>query len=231
MRVIFLGFNNVLNNKETFERLEKIYFDKHIPEEEYIDYRCLANLKLIVQATDAKIVFTSESIFLPTLEEPIYKAFKDIGLEIYDKIHQEQRDKGIERWLKNNRINSYVIINDERHPKLQKFDENFIGTSYKEGLTIEKAREAIKILLREGLEERVQENIYHTIEIKVDGKETYKIVFLRKGIEEIATTFNLVMSWMDEAELFGTYSFPEVESFYTYQVVRYNNTLYIQGVK
>lgn len=194
MRVIFLGFNNVLNNKETFEILEEIYYDRYIPEEEYIDYRLLANLKTIVEATDAKIVFISESIFLPTFEEPIYKAFKDIGLEIYDKIstHQEQRDKGIERWLKNNRINSYVIINDERHPKLQKFDENFIGTSYKEGLTIEKAREAIKILLREGLEERVQENTSHIIEIKVDGKETYKVVFLRKGIEEIATKFNLV---------------------------------------
>lgn len=77
----------------------------------------------------------------------------------------------------------------------------------------------------------LKENTYRTIKIEVDGKREYKIIFLNKGIEEVGKMYNKVVDWMGEEDILVTTLrdyFPEI--FYTYQVVKRDDTLYIQGV-
>lgn len=150
IKVIFLDIDGVLNNREFYtkrsqdERVNKL---SH-PLDEF-DPDCVERMNQIVEATNAKVVISSDWRFTIGIEN----IFKEVGLnfEIYGKTPYRYglRYEEIHEWLdKHTEVEDYVIIDDIEFQNFKSEGERFIHTNDEYGLTECKKREIIKVLTK-----------------------------------------------------------------------------------
>jgi hypothetical protein len=147
-KIIFLDIDGVLNvNFPSHDEYGRV-FHPHFVE----------NLRYIIEKTQAKIVISSTWRFsgLVIMKEMWEK--RNLPGEVIDitpHIDICKRGEEIEYWLKNNEVDSYVIVDDD-NDMLESQQENFIKTSGNishedninngMGLTLKCAEKAINIL-------------------------------------------------------------------------------------
>jgi len=109
---------------------------------------CIKQLKRIIEETGAKIVVSSTWRLLPRTLDILKRKLKYRGLYIYDVTPVSGiRGKEIEEWLDTHSdIDNYVILDDDTD-MLDSQLSHFVKTSMLDGLTEEKATQAINILL------------------------------------------------------------------------------------
>lgn len=150
MKVIFLDVDGVLNSGEGLKQhINKNGFNG-ILEYSKIEDKPLKLLQEIIEKTSAKIVMSSSWKNSKRLYEKSERRLRDCGMEIYDitpSIGIENR-KGyeIKRWLDDNEVENFVILDDEADMYLYADSKQFIRTTYKHGLTEELKNRAIEVL-------------------------------------------------------------------------------------
>lgn len=150
MKVIFLDVDGVLNSGEGLKQhINKNGFNG-ILEYSKIEDKPLKLLQEIIEKTSAKIVLSSSWKNSKRLYEKLERRLRDCGMEICDitpSIGIENR-KGyeIKRWLDNNEVENFVILDDEADMYLYTDSKQFIRTTYKHGLTEELKNRAIEVL-------------------------------------------------------------------------------------
>lgn len=127
-----------------------------------VEDRPLKLLKEIIDKTSAKIVVSSswkigccksgkESIFGDRLYSKLEKRLKDYDMSIYDITPSldsgTQRGDEIRKWLSENLVDNFIILDDDSDMCEFTNTENFIHTTYKHGLTEELKNNAINILM------------------------------------------------------------------------------------
>ena len=152
-KIIFLDVNGVL---DSFENTEKMRAESS---DHYFDEKCLQNLAVLVSATDAYLVITSEwrhnkelrnrlleKLAMYNLDTRVvgdtpqvegvrtFSSYIDRGLEIQDYLYQNPCD-------------SFVILDDIIW-NLNRFKDNLVLTHPRYGLTEEDVEKAINILNR-----------------------------------------------------------------------------------
>lgn len=162
MKIIFLDIDGVLNSDNWFQTLEDRGESLESLESDF-DPEAVKNLQHIIDKTGAKIVLSSCWRLTKTVEE-LQKLFNKIGL-ICDVIGKTERLKGnfdiprgseIRKYLRDNfhfppydfqetKLENYIIIDDDSDMLLEQKD-NFVQTSWREGLTRDKAIECLTIL-------------------------------------------------------------------------------------
>ena len=172
MKIIFLDIDGVLNS----EKWHKERFDKKLyPNlENYplceFDPLTIEQLNLLTDKTNAKIVISSTWRMGRTIDE-LKKLFEEVGIKgeiigvtphlTFSDGHGVDRGNEIKRWIdlncirwwdkmlsqkeKDITLESYVILDDDPDMLLEQKD-NFVRTSWRDGLTALHTRKAIKIL-------------------------------------------------------------------------------------
>lgn len=127
-----------------------------------VEDRPLKLLREIVEDTDAKIVVSSswrigccrsgkESIFGGKLYNKLEKRLNEHGMSIYDITPSlgsgTQRGDEIRKWLSENPVDNFIILDDDSDMCEFTNTENFIHTTYKHGLTEKLKNKAINILM------------------------------------------------------------------------------------
>lgn len=161
MKVIFLDIDGVLNCATT---------EDHAPGGAIgIERRCVKALRLIVEATGAKIVLTStwKSEWSPYWErcspDMVYlmRELAKEGLTIFSKTEDDikHRGKGIDDWLRcfgpdvGSNVTDWVVLDDEVFIDFLQYPDivpRLVQTSFGgDGLTEELAARAIRILIGE----------------------------------------------------------------------------------
>jgi hypothetical protein len=113
MKVIFLDVDGVLNNSNTKEHSPEGFIG--------IDEEALNRLKNIVDKTEAIIILTSTWKLKPDSDDYLYLRSRlySVGLKIkgrtYDKKGSYYRGKGINSYLSNNKVEEFVILDDEMY--------------------------------------------------------------------------------------------------------------------
>ena len=156
MKLLFLDIDGVLNNENTKSTAPSGCAG--------IDDRLVVNLAHIIEATDARIVLTSdwkiewESFDIYCSEDAKYlnRKLKRQGLRISSKTYDdhvydrffEDRGNGIHKFLdKLQNVESFVVIDDHTFADFDdEIIEHLVLTDYKTGLTESDAEKAIKKL-------------------------------------------------------------------------------------
>ena len=162
MKIIFLDIDGVLNCQNflinRYQEVIKFNSNCNIKNEKLkhtkiqlmdIDYKKLRLLKEIIDITNSKIVIISSWKSLVTFSY-IKQILIALGIPIIDVTNDNlfNRGEGIKRYLLENEITNYIIIDDEI---FDDYDEillsRLIKTNfYEEGLTEEHKNKAIKLL-------------------------------------------------------------------------------------
>lgn len=160
-KIIFLDIDGVLNSNKYFSSRE--YYYKEHKKIEYtledtikrqlydIDMNKLELLLKVVKITTAKIVITSSWRRL-SIYPYIKKYLIEVGLPIIGETPYIEGNRGeeIRYYLKNNKVDSFVILDDEIFKDFNELINNLVKTSfYEEGLTIDSCNEIIKRLKKE----------------------------------------------------------------------------------
>ena len=160
-KIIFLDIDGVLNSNKYFSSRE--YYYKEHKKIEYtledtikrqlydIDMNKLELLLKVVKITTTKIVITSSWRRL-SIYPYIKKYLIEVGLPIIGETPyiEGNRGKEIRYYLKNNKVDSFVILDDEIFKDFNELINNLVKTSfYEEGLTIDSCNEIIKRLKKE----------------------------------------------------------------------------------
>lgn len=150
MKVIFLDVDGVLNSGEGLKQHINNNGFNGLLEYSEIEDKPLKLLQEIIEKTSAKIVVSSSWKNNKRLYEKLERRMKDCGMEIYDitpSIGIENR-KGyeIKRWLDNNEVENFVILDDESDMCEYTDSGQFIHTAHKHGLTEELKDKAIEVL-------------------------------------------------------------------------------------
>lgn len=150
MKVIFLDVDGVLNSDEYFDRIEKLNEYGILRE---IDIDKLLLVKRLVLETDAKIILTSSWRY--TKNGTLLRALlQDYGIDT-DLTPQINNNRGeeIRKWLMENKVEDYVIVDDEVHSTFDKDNldrlikiSNGNGINFGEGLQEKDVEEIIKRL-------------------------------------------------------------------------------------
>lgn len=101
-KVIFLDLDGVLNNLK--------YLKEHLGDLIPLDPKRIGFLKEIIRRTQAKVVLTSSWRFNPELDDFFSKA--GIGIE-RTRFLNEDREKEILTYVRENQISSFIILDDE----------------------------------------------------------------------------------------------------------------------
>ena len=136
MKVVFLDIDGVLNDAVTTEDLMDDLLKK-----DHLD--CL---KMIIDATGAKIVLSSTWRLFSGARNDVKNALRTVGLEFIDKT-KELRDRAseVQEWLSRHPdVEQFVILDDEELS--EKFPNNLVQTTFYHGLLPEHYEKAIKIL-------------------------------------------------------------------------------------
>lgn len=160
-KIIFLDIDGVLNSNKYFSSRE--YYYKEHKKIEYtledtikrqlydIDMNKLELLLKVVKITTTKIVITSSWRRL-SIYPYIKKYLIEVGLPIIGETPYIEGNRGeeIRYYLKNNKVDSFVILDDEIFKDFNELINNLVKTSfYEEGLTIDSCNEIIKRLKKE----------------------------------------------------------------------------------
>lgn len=172
MKIIFLDIDGVLNSEKWYkERFDKKLYPnlEGYPLCEF-DPLTIEQLNLLTDKTNAKIVISSTWRMGRTIDE-LKKLFEEVGIKgeiigitphlTFSDGHGVDRGNEIKRWIdlncirwwdkifdekeKNITLESYVILDDDPDMLLEQKD-NFVRTSWRDGLTALHTRKAIKIL-------------------------------------------------------------------------------------
>lgn len=151
MRVIFLDIDGVLNSENFRWRVikEENYDPFDIDE---LDKKAVCRLKKIVRETNAKIILSSSWRWDKNSYEEVKQQLGAQGLEIFDSTildvcYTMSRTAEIQLYLDTHpEIKEYVILDDDII--LEPLSNNWVKCLFAEGLTAEKAAEAIEILNR-----------------------------------------------------------------------------------
>lgn len=184
-RIIFLDIDGVLNTKSYRESPDVDYYNDFIS-----DYN-MRFLKHIVMTTDAKICLTSiwrtywspSKLQFDKSGEYINRIFERYALEIYDKTPalNNDRDAEITAWLEDNsHVNSYVIIDDFDFKWSDCNRKHLVKTDDENGLSEEKVKEAIQILLGDYTEMRYVDKEWAEVCAIIEdavGKDIFGIYF------------------------------------------------------
>ncbi len=149
MKVVFLDFDGVLNSSAYVRRCGRCGVILQ-PEK-------LALLQKLIAATDAKIVLSTSwrEHWSPVEEQcnalgqEINRAFRQYGLEIYDKIpHRVRgREKNMRSWLRDYLGVTHFVVLDDLLLGAPFLREHFVKTSdWLGGLCEEDVEKAIRIL-------------------------------------------------------------------------------------
>lgn len=150
MSFFLILIDGVLNNDQTEVRTKNGF--------DFVDEPLLKRLKHIVDATDAKIVLSSDWRFDRLSNNPsdyneLKEALEKNGTPIYAHTGNMMLKRGSEiiKWLENWRgepINNFVILDDMPATEFNftKLQGHFVHTNYRIGLTHDNAAEAIAIL-------------------------------------------------------------------------------------
>lgn len=164
MKVIFLDIDGVLNTGiyaihyfdicKHFGLSRKGAKDlRHGLRDEFgshFDNRCVQLLEYIIEETGAKIVISStwrgsgEEV-MKSLWEKRKLPGEVIGITPF--LNNSDRGYEIERWLKYNEVDNYVIIDDDSD-MLPEQSDSFVQTDGEYGLTLKDANKVIDILNR-----------------------------------------------------------------------------------
>ena len=119
--------------------------------EDMLDERAIVQLKKIVEATDAEIVLSSSWRWYKDTRDKVHYQLQRKGIDFVDTTPREiditmTRGAEIKTWLDEHpEVDQFVILDDE-DLKLKEYLPNHVRTTFKYGLTREKAAQAIKIL-------------------------------------------------------------------------------------
>ena len=162
MKIIFLDVDHVLNS---INKLSEVYQKTGKPHSSYaypFDEKCLQNLKLIVQETDAKIIVTStwrkEELGRTTLLR-VLKEYEldDLVIGYTPILSGKAREYEINQFLSVlSEVPNFVILdNDSDMGELTPF---LVKTNWRVGLTYENAQEAIKKIKAIHLQNQIEVN-------------------------------------------------------------------------
>lgn len=147
MKVVFLDVDGVLNSDAFADyMLSEKNFD--IFREDTLDPRAIVQLKKIIEATGAKIVLSSSWRYEEETRNAVRRQLQEKGLDFVDTTTLQtditlSRGKEIDLYLREHpEIEEYVILDDDYADSMP----HHVKTTFKYGLTREKAEEAIKIL-------------------------------------------------------------------------------------
>lgn len=145
MKVIFLDFDGVLNNNSYFlDSKEKAPF--------FLQDEKMILLKQIVDTTNAKIVLSTSWREIWNSDLDISLKLKDyfnsFDLSVYDvtKNINYNRPLEISTWLKENNVNSYVILDDIANPWYEHVNNVVVTNKEFNGLSQDDVNKAIDIL-------------------------------------------------------------------------------------
>ena len=120
-------------------------------QEDILDVRAICQLRRIVETTNAEIVLSSSWRWYKEEKEPINKQLQAKNIDFIDITPTEisfkmDKTSEINAWLNNHsEIENFVILDDEQI-KDEKLIPHWVKTTFKHGLTREKAEQAIKVL-------------------------------------------------------------------------------------
>lgn len=120
-------------------------------QEDILDVRAICQLRRIVETTNAEIVLSSSWRWYKEEKETIHKQLQAKNVDFIDITPTEisfkmDKTSEINAWLNNHsEIENFVILDDEQI-KDEKLIPHWVKTTFKHGLTREKAEQAIKVL-------------------------------------------------------------------------------------
>ena len=120
-------------------------------QEDILDERAICQLRRIVETTGAEIVLSSSWRWYKEQRNTIHKQLKRKNIDFIDTTPIEitvkmSRADEINAWLeKHPEIDNYVILDDEEIKDIELIP-HWVKTTFKHGLTRDKAEQAIKIL-------------------------------------------------------------------------------------
>lgn len=120
-------------------------------QEDILDERAICQLRRIVETTGAEIVLASSWRWYKEQRNTVHKQLKRKNIDFIDTTPIEitikmSRADEINAWLKKHpEIDNYVILDDEEIKDI-KLIPHLVKTTFKHGLTRDKAEQAIKIL-------------------------------------------------------------------------------------
>lgn len=120
-------------------------------QEDILDERAICQLRRIVETTGAEIVLSSSWRWYKEQRNTVHKQLKRKNIDFIDTTPIEitikmSRADEINAWLeKHPEIDNYVILDDEEIKDI-KLIPHLVKTTFKHGLTRDKAEQAIKIL-------------------------------------------------------------------------------------
>ncbi len=157
MKYLFLDIDGVLNHNEWYGSSQMAAYIKTTTrwEQECFDPDCVQRVNKILKETGAELVVSSSWRGDPELSE----IFESVGLptnylvtplvDVSTWEYYDTRGEEIEAFLKNNPCENYVILDDDTDFTEEQLKNHFIRCSNEDGLTEEKANQAIKILNNE----------------------------------------------------------------------------------
>lgn len=141
MKVLILDVDGVLNNSNTPDRFEGCLG---------LDEDKLILLRNIVEKTACKIVLSSSWRHYENFKEYLLKQSQlreqFIGDTEEDYNRYKNRGEEIQAWLDVNKVDTFVILDDDHLEHLKGFGKNFVQTNEDVGLTKEIAERCIKLL-------------------------------------------------------------------------------------
>lgn len=120
-------------------------------QEDILDERAICQLRRIVETTGAEIILSSSWRWYKDQRNTVHKQLKRKNIDFIDTTPIEitikmSRADEINAWLKKHpEIDNYVILDDEEIKDI-KLIPHLVKTTFKHGLTRDKAEQAIKIL-------------------------------------------------------------------------------------
>ena len=149
-KIIFLDIDGVLNS-DAYADYMLTEENVDIFNEDMLDERAIVQLKKIVEATGAEIVLSSSWRWYKDTRDKVHYQLRQKGIDFVDTTPREiditmTRGAEIKAWLDDHpEVEQFVILDDD-DLRLKEYLPNHVRTTFKYGLTREKAAQAIKIL-------------------------------------------------------------------------------------
>lgn len=149
MNIVFLDVDGVLNSQNKLIKLYNKTGKPHSGNNFPFDEKCLENLKILVEETNAKIVITSTWRKYERDMKILIDKFKEYDLDKhvigYTPVLFTSREEEIKEYLDDLEVTcNFVIIDDIRNMGI--LNDKLVVTSSQTGFTEENMKKAIKIL-------------------------------------------------------------------------------------
>jgi hypothetical protein len=149
-KIVFLDIDGVLNS-DAFADYMLMEDNVDIFNEDMLDERAILQLKKIVESAKAEIVLSSSWRWYKETRDKVHYQLRQKGIDFVDTTPLEinttlSRGVEIKTWLDEHpEVEGFVILDDD-DLRIEELLPYHVKTTFKYGLTREKAAEAIKIL-------------------------------------------------------------------------------------